>query len=185
MEKLESLLMICGKVVGSTLVGTELVNGHLETAIHLLNGLSWLLSEILIFTPEGPIHYENLNSSMLIIVLKWGYNGCGATVPDFLHLAFSQVLLATPLPPLRVNFTFSRAMPWQGTPELQLSLIASFDALVPLMFLNSTLLTSTADFCKNNKSAGQACSVRLNSYNHFYLRKIYLACFLQGVAESQ
>ena len=53
MEKLESLLMVCGKVVSSTLVGTELVNDHLETAIHLLNGLSQLLSEILIFAPEG------------------------------------------------------------------------------------------------------------------------------------
>jgi len=37
MKKLESMLMVSGKIVGSTLVGPELVDDSLKTAKHLLN----------------------------------------------------------------------------------------------------------------------------------------------------
>ena len=53
MEKLESLLMVSGQMVRRTLVGTELVDNRLKPAKHLLNRLSRLLGEILIFTPKG------------------------------------------------------------------------------------------------------------------------------------
>ena len=37
MKKLESMLMVSGKIVGSTLVGPELVDDSLKMAKHLLN----------------------------------------------------------------------------------------------------------------------------------------------------
>jgi hypothetical protein len=72
-------------------------------------------------------------------------HGCGRTVPDVLHLAFRQVLSAVPLPPCISKLMFCRVMPWQGTFQLQLSLMASLLTVVPRMFLNATSLTSTAD----------------------------------------
>ena len=51
MKKLQRLLMVRGKVIGSTFVGPEFVDDRLKTTKHLRNRLSRLLGEILIFTP--------------------------------------------------------------------------------------------------------------------------------------
>jgi len=51
MQKLESLLMVSGKVICEALVGPELVKDRLKMIKHLRNRLPRLLGEILIFTP--------------------------------------------------------------------------------------------------------------------------------------
>ena len=51
MQKLESLLMVSGKVICEALVGPEPVKDRLKMIKHLRNRLPRLLGEILIFTP--------------------------------------------------------------------------------------------------------------------------------------
>jgi hypothetical protein len=109
-------------------------------------------------------------------------HGCGITVPSVLYFAFWQVLFALPLPRFRVSLTLCKAMPWQGTVLLQLSLIASLEALVPLMFLNRTLLTSTADFCENYTRL-YVCKIKQMNNTNLVI-EIY-TCLLHGVVESQ
>jgi hypothetical protein len=57
----------------------------------------------------------------------------------------SQTLSVAPFPPSIRRSMLCRVMSWQGTLLLQSSLMASLVTLVPLMSLNTTLLTSTAD----------------------------------------
>ncbi|CAD6226147.1 unnamed protein product [Miscanthus lutarioriparius] len=66
-----------------------------------------------------------------------------------------QVLLASPLPPLTISLTLSKAkQSYAMASRHVLSMTAYVDALVPSYVLEQhTLLTSTADFCKNNKIA--------------------------------
>ena len=73
--------------------------------------------------------------------------GCGWTVPDLLHFAFWHVLSVLPLSPCIFRLMFCKVMPWHGTFLLQFILMASLVMVVPLMFLKTTLLTCTADFC--------------------------------------
>ena len=51
MEKLESLLMVKREVISRTLIDAELVDDRLKTTKQVLNRLTRLLCEILIFTP--------------------------------------------------------------------------------------------------------------------------------------
>ena len=87
------------------------------------------------------------------------------TVPDFIHSAFWRVLLASPLLPLTISFTLSKAKKSYAMASRHvLSMTAYVDALVPSYVLEQhTLLTSTADFCKNNKigKSSMLCSLHI------------------------
>jgi hypothetical protein len=76
-----------------------------------------------------------------------------------------QVLLASPLPPLTISFTLSKAkQSYAMSSRHVLSLTAYVDALVPsYVFEQHTLLSSTADFCKNNKigKSSTLCSLHI------------------------
>ena len=77
------------------------------------------------------------------------------TVPDFIHSAFWRVLLASPLLPLTISFTFSKAKPWQGTPAWQ----RMWMHLRPLRFLNSTHCSPLPRIsARTTKLVSQACS---------------------------
>ena len=89
MKKLESLLMVRGEVVGSILVSTELVDDHLEMAIHLLNGPTRLLGKILIFAPKGlkQTCLDSINALMVFLEL-------GPDLTGSLKVTYSLELLS-------------------------------------------------------------------------------------------
>lgn len=63
--------------------------------------------------------------------------------------------------------TSCNKMPWQGTVSLQSKFIATFDALVPFIFLYSTLLTFTAD-----------------AYSHHYRYTMYICIPISSIKDK-